>query len=272
MPRIDAATTDVNNWDMNNFHVAAEIAAGEFVSAESTLIASGPPQLRMLAYKNYDSADDIPNEIDNLAPSPTSETGSVFPLGAAENIGLNQAQQVQRIFEIGSVRSYFIPGKVIGNLTIGRILHSGPSLLKAMYAYYMQNNTAAKFRFMHKGIGADLFSNYGFVMPDPDRTLLDLSDLQSQLVAIQSRPGYGDLYLSLASDLFKQPTGIMMYFRNSLNQDFGAVYLETVHVNAHQMSINAGTNVIMEGVTCEFDKLRPVNVTISDYIPAMANA
>lgn len=262
MPRITNATTDINNWDYNRFHVQQEVAGGEFISAESTLLAAGPPTLGMTTYHNYQIDGDT---------IPSTDTGVVFPLGVVENFGMNQAQQVQRIFEIGSSRAYFIPGKVIGTLTIGRVMHSGPSLLKVLYAYYRQTNPQALFQFMHKAFDAELSSNYGFIMPDPDRGLLDLPDLQKMLPAIRDRPGIGELYLNLASDLFKQPTGLMVYFRNSLDQDFGAVYLEQVHVTGHQFSLNASANVLMEGASAEFERVRPVNVSISDYIPAMAN-
>ena len=36
------ATTSVNNWDYHNYHVQQELYGGEFVSAETTLIAAGP--------------------------------------------------------------------------------------------------------------------------------------------------------------------------------------------------------------------------------------
>lgn len=262
MPKTSRATTSMRNWDFNNWHVQAEVEAGEFISAESTLIASGPPKLEHTAYSEYDV---------NQATAPTGDTGVVYPMGILENFGINQAQQIQRIFEIGSTRSYFIVGKTIGHLTLGRVMYSGPSLLKVMYAYYTQNNPNAQFQFMHHALNSELESDAGFIIPDPDRKLLDLPAVQKKLVAIRNRAGYGDLFLNLASDLFKQPTGIMIYFRNALNQDYGAGYFENMHVNAHQMSINAGSNVLMEGVTGEYDRLRPVNVQLSDYVPANAN-
>ena len=262
MPKMNAASTSMRNWDYNNYHVQAEVEAGEFVSAESTLIASGPPKLEHTAYSMY-----FVNEL----TAPVGDTGVVYPMGICENFGVNQAQQIQRIFEIGSTRSYFIVGKTLGTITIGRILYSGPSLLKVLYAYYTQNNPAAKFQFMHHPINSKIQSEYGFIMDDPERKLLDLPEVQKRLVAIRNRAGYGDLFLNLASDLFKQPCGIMLYFRNSLDQDVGASYFETMHINAHQFSINAGSNVLMEGASGEFDRVRPVNVQLSDYMPANAN-
>lgn len=259
--RTSNATTSLNNWDYSRWHIQQEIAAGEFISAETTLLAAGPPSLGMTAYHNY--------QIDGTE-IPAGDTGVVYPLGVIENFGMNQAQQVQRIFEIGSSRAYFIPGKVIGTLTLGRVLHSGPSLLKVMYAYYRQTNPQALFKFMNNAFDSELSSNYGFKIPDPNKGLLDLPDIQKLLLAIREKPGEGDLFMNLASDLFKQPTGLMVYFRNSLDQDFGAIYLEQVHVTGHQFSLNAAANVLMEGASAEFERVRPVNVQISDYVPAMA--
>ena len=37
------ATTSFSNWDFYNFHVQQELVGGQFVSAESTLVAAGPP-------------------------------------------------------------------------------------------------------------------------------------------------------------------------------------------------------------------------------------
>ena len=45
MPLRPDATTSLNNWDFHNHHVQAELLGGEFISAETTLIAAGPPRL-----------------------------------------------------------------------------------------------------------------------------------------------------------------------------------------------------------------------------------
>jgi hypothetical protein len=59
-----------------------------------------------------------------------------------ENVGLSQSKQLQRLFEIGSSRSYFIPGRVIGSITLGRVLYHGPSLLKVLYAHGSSRNVS----------------------------------------------------------------------------------------------------------------------------------
>lgn len=250
----DQATTDVTNWNFNNYHVQRELGGGEFVSSESTLLCAGPPTLSQL------SAFTDPGGVE------TGDSGFVFPVGVLEQLSVNQAQQVQPVYEIGSSRKYSIPGKVIGNIAIGRVLYSQGSLMKVLYAYYKQSNPAAPFRFNHEA--AQTLPN-GQV--NPNRIMLDLPNVQNELPMIKQNQGYGDLWINLNSDLFKQPTGLLLYFRNNLDQDVGAVYVEQAKISSHQFTLSAGANILLESVSMEFDRLRPVNVQLADYVLANAN-
>jgi len=250
MPLRPQATTSFNNWDFHNHHVQEELLGGEFVSAETTLIAAGPPRLTDITggTGGDDATIDTPDEGD-----------MVFPIGVLENVGLSQSKQLQRIFEIGSARSYFIPGRTIGSVTLGRVLYHGPSLLKVLYAHYKQSSADATFNFMHKGKGATVDVG-GVDVPDPNATLLDLPLLQQELHRVKFNPGFDDLWLNLASDIFNQPTGIAIYFRNQLDMTIGAVYLEECYVQGHQMSVSSGSVLIMEGVSLQFDQVRPIRI------------
>jgi len=259
MPRFDNATTDHTNWNFNNYHVQSELTSGEFMSSDSLLVAAGPPQLDMIA-QDLD-ADGTAAEIDS---------GLVFPIGVLEQFSMGQSQQLQPVFEIGSSRAYFIPGKNVGTLQLGRVLFSGPSLLKVLYAYYKQDNPDLELNFMHKAKDAVVAHSGGYVIPDPDRALLELPGVQNGLVAITDRPGYGDFFINLASDLFKQPIGLMVYVKNSLGQPFGAGYIENAYISSHQMNVNAGANILVEACSLQFDRIKPVNVGVSTYIPAGA--
>lgn len=48
-----------------------------------------------------------------------------------QNMGINYAQQIRRIWEIGSRKTYFIAGRPAGNLTIARIV--GPVPLSSAF-------------------------------------------------------------------------------------------------------------------------------------------
>jgi hypothetical protein len=245
MPLRPQATTSFNNWNFHNHHVQEELLGGEFISAETTLIAAGPPRLTDVGNGDTDVSAD--------------EGDLVFPIGVLENVGLSQSKQLQRIFEIGSSRSYFVPGRTVGSITLGRVLYHGPSLLKVLYAHYKQ--TKGDIKFNNKGKGA--LQNIGGVqVPDPNATLLELPALQKELHRVKFNPGYDDLWLNLASDLFNQPTGMAIYFRNQLDVTVGGVYLEECYIQGHQLSISSGSALLMEGVSLQFDQVRPIRLSL----------
>jgi hypothetical protein len=251
MPLRPAATTSFNNWDFHNHHVQSELLGGEFVSAETTLIASGPPRLTDITGGpgGDDQTIDIPDEGD-----------MVFPIGVLENVGLSQSKQLQRIFEIGSSRSYFIPGRTIGSISLGRVLYHGPSLLKVLYAHYKQS--VGDLQFNNDPQGSTI--NVGGVdIPNPNATLLNLPEVQQELHRVKYNPGFDDLWLNLASDLFNQPTGMAIYFRNQLDMTVGAVYLEECYIQGHQMSVSSGSVLIMEGASLQFDRIRPIRMQLA---------
>lgn len=247
MPLRPAATTSFNNWDFHNHHVQEELLGGEFVSAETTLIAAGPPRLSDIV--GGDQTLDTPDEGD-----------MVFPIGVLENVGMSQSKQLQRIFEIGSSRSYFIPGRTIGSLTLGRVLYHGPSLLKVLYAHYKQSAADEADNFLHQG--NDTINVGGVEIPNPNKTLLTLPQLQQELHRVRYSPGFDDLWMNLASDIFNQPTGMAIYFRNQLDMTLGAVYLEECYIQGHQLSISSGSVLLMEGVSLQFDRVRPIRMQL----------
>ena len=122
-------TTSFANWDFQNYHVQQDINMGQFVNAESTLVGAGPPEL--------------PSSVETGGfTATTAATAMVYPIGLLETISLQQSKQMQKIFEIGSSRSYFIPGRVVGSINLGRTFYFGPSLLRVLYAYYKDTEMA----------------------------------------------------------------------------------------------------------------------------------
>lgn len=230
------ATTSFSNWDFYNFNVQQELSGGQFVNAESTLIAAGPP----LASQTGGGG----------------QTGGVYPIGLLESVGIQQSKQLQRIFEIGSSRSYFIPGRVIGSLTLGRTFYFGPSLLRVLYAYY--NHNANGINFGNLPAGATKVVD-GIEVLDPDAQLLDVVD-PSTLHQLRRSPGEDYFFIDLASDLFNQPTGMAIYFKDTNFVSVGAMYLEEVHLQGHQMSISSGSVLIMEGTSAQFDRVVPIKM------------
>jgi len=233
------STTDFQNWDFSNYHVQQELQGGQFVSAETSLIAAGPPELAGTS-----------------AFSSASQVGSVYPIGLIENAGVSQSKQLQKIFEIGSSRSYFIPGRVIGSVSLGRIFYYGPSLLRVMYAYYYNNANGIDIG----TVPADTL----IALPDgsnaisPQARLLDRGG--TAFHKLRMSPGEDHLFINLASDLFSQPTGLAFYFKDANFNSVGAFYLEQVYTQGHQFSISSGSVLIMEGASAQFDRILPIKL------------
>lgn len=232
------ATTSFSNWDFYNFHVQQELIGGQFVNAESTLVAAGPPKANQTAGGG--------------------QVGGIYPIGLLESVGIQQSKQLQRIFEIGSSRSYFIPGRVIGSLTIGRTFYFGPSLLRVLYAYYNHNRNSIEFGNLPAGSTKTVD---GYTVLDPDARLLDVVDPAS-LHELRRSPGEDYFFIDLASDLFNQPTGMAIYFKDANSVSVGAMYLEDCYVQGHQMSISSGSVLVMEGVSMQYDRLVPIKVLV----------
>ena len=91
----DGATTTLQDWNYGSQHVQINLNGSDFVSAQTTLICAGPPRMASVS-------------------SIVSGT-PVLALGVTENFSVQQNQQLQRVFEIGSARSYLIPGPVVGD-------------------------------------------------------------------------------------------------------------------------------------------------------------
>lgn len=234
----DAASlaAGMSDWNFHKYHIQQEVLGGQFINAESSVVASGPPRLTDNAYLEGDG-------------------DAVYPIGLLESFGLNQSRQLQRIFEIGSSRSYFVPGRTMGSVTLGRTFYYGPSLLKVMYAYWngsfdegdsiLGNNDPG-------AVGHDSLLNY------------------KQGRDLFRNPGYGHLLIDLASDLFAQPTGMAIYFKDGNGFTYGGFYLEHCYVQGHQMTVSSGSVLIMEGVSIQYDLLVPLDIGVASE-PAPLN-
>lgn len=223
------ASTSTANWDFSKYKVQQEVTGGQFINAESTLIAAGPPSI-------------------TDANGATVAGEVVYPIGMLETFGLQQSRQLQRIFEIGSSRSYFIPGRTIGSISLGRTFYYGPSLLRVLYAYWNGGTD---------GFNVGTATKTGDFPKDGNAPLLSRNDKNRKL---NRNPGYGYMLIDLASDLFAQPTGMAVYFKDANHDTFGGFYLEECYVQGHQMTVSSGSVLIMEGASLQYDLLVPMNV------------
>lgn len=235
------STTDFSNWDFSNYHVQQELKGGQFVSAETSLIASGPPELGGTG--PYSSV-------------PVGNVGSVYPIGLIENAGISQSKQLQKIFEIGSSRSYFIPGRVVGSVSIGRMFYYGPSLLKVLYAYYY--NDANNIEIGTQPPGTMMALPDGSEALDPAARLLDTGSTTYH--QLRQSPGEDHFYINLASDMFNQGFGLAFYFKDANFNSVGAFYLENTYVQGHQFSVSSGSVLVMEGASAQYDRIVPIKL------------
>lgn len=231
--------TSFSNWNFNQEYVAKGARAGQHVTAASTLVCSGPASL------NSDTS------------TPVESGGvSVFPMGFLQSYAIQQAKQIQRMYEIGSSRAYFIPGRTMGSLSIGRLYYHGKSLLRVLYPTYKSDS----FDMGTKDSGEDYQSSDGDKMEHPSSQLLPPEEGNNYKIKVS--PGEDSLFLNLGSDLFNRPFGMCLYFKNSFNTSVGAVYLENCYIEGHQFSVNSGEIALMEGASAQYDRMVPMKVLV----------
>lgn len=255
-PGSSTAAATLNDWRFHDTHVQTNTLDATAITAESTLIAGGPPMLEQFRESDNtawindvhagiqapetQTIDEDGNPISNNSPIYTTTSDVVFPIGLLETFSLNQAKQVQRVFEIGSARSYFIPGRTVQGLNFGRIFFNGPSLLRCLYAVYKDRDPG----------GSSIASGY---------------ESMTQAVSIpyhaEQNPGFGHFLINLQSDLFNQHFGIGCFFKDVKGRWYGAFYCEMAMVQSHNLSISAGSTLLVEGASAQFDTVRPIDIT-----------
>lgn len=225
-----------SEWSPYEKFVQGGMVDGQFLNAGFTVICAGPPRLA-----NIGGATSVAGAL-------TRGSGAdqmVLPIGVIQNINLSHNRVFNRIFEVGSERSYFISGRTVGQLALARILYHGPSLLRMLYAYYEDviPPTVVEKVFPNTGI-ATVANPHDVIIP----------------------PGYENMFLNLASDLFNQPIGLLMYVRDSNLDTYGAVYMEGSYVPNHTWATDAQGVIVQESAAIQFERAVPVAVSALSLI------
>jgi hypothetical protein len=221
-----------SNWSPYNHFVQAGMVDGRYANAGVTMLAAGPPRLA-----NIGGSTALAGAINNGGQGANQ---IVFPIGLVQNFNLSHTRQFSRIFEIGSERSYFIAGRTIGQIGLGRIYYHGASLLRVLYAYYQDLVPATIVPAMFPNAGASVMSNpHDVVIP----------------------PGYENIYVNLASDLFAQPVGMLMYVRDINLSTLAAVFFEACYIPNHSWATDSQGVLIQESVAVQFERAVPVAVS-----------
>lgn len=216
----------LSEWRPYERFVQGGLVDGQFLSAAFTMLAAGPPRLA-----NIGGA--------SAAGALGTQGDWAMPIGVVQNINLSHNRNFARFWELGSERSYFISGRTMGQVQLSRIMYHGPSLLRMLYAYYQDlvPPTIVPFVFPNSGVA----------------TVANPHD-------VKIPPGYENIFLNLASDLFSQPVGLLMYFRDSNEDTVGALYCEACYVPSHTLATDAGGTVIQESAAMQFERAVPVAV------------
>lgn len=226
--------SSMTTWDpLGSNYVQGGLRDGEYANAQTLLIAAGPPHLA-----------DISGGVGALANKEV-----VYPIGLVTNFGVASNRAFYRIFEIGSDRSYFISGRTISQLTLGRVYYNGPSLLRVLYAYYGDKESlSGKIEPLFKAAGIDA--------------------KKALLHRVQVPPGFDNLWLNLASDLFTQPIGLLLVLKDTNYANptdaqkhiIGLAYMEQVYVPTHNWASDAQGVIIQEQVALQFERIVPIKV------------
>ena len=252
---------NLTDWAPYYNYVQGGMVDGNFASGAFTVVAAGPPRLSAvggaaaLAGGAGGSAAGIASGVTSLlggsslgslvnsginAASGGGSIGQiVYPIGIVQNFNLSQTRAFMRVWEVGSERSYFIAGRNMGQIGLGRIYYSGPSLLRVLYAYYQD--------MMGPVTIPPLWANEGMAT-------------QANPHDVVIPPGYNNIFLNLASDLFAQPIGLMLMIRDVNLNTLGSIYFEACYVPSHTWGVDAQGVVIQEQAGIQYERAVPVQV------------
>lgn len=225
------------DWQPYERYVQPGMTDGAYASGAFTLISAGPPRIGELG------ATAGAGVLDSAETSGTL----TWPIGMVQNFSLSNNSQFNQVFEIGSERSYFVRGRSTGQIQLGRVMYHGPSILRALYA-------ASFLDAVPPATVAPL------TFPDNGPLAGSAAALANNPHNVKRTPGYENLYLNLASDLFMNPIGLLIKTMDSNENTIGAVYAESCVIPSHTFSTDSQGLLIQEQVAIQFERLIPVAV------------
>lgn len=205
------------------------LGEGRFAAGTFTMIAAGPPRLTGIG-GGARAAGDLTGGNADWA----------MPIGIVQNFNMSHNRAFARFWELGSERSYFIPGRTVAQAGLSRVLYHGPSLLRMMYAFYEDQLAPT-------------------LVPHVPPMAGVMAGVQNQH-DVKIPPGFENVYLNLASDLFSQPCGLLVYMKDSNETTLGACYLEETYIPSHSIATDAQGVVIQEQVALQPERVVPIAV------------
>ena len=204
---------------------------GDFVSAESTLLVSGP------------------------SVYPKNDEESLIPIGLVQNATVTQNKQIQQLHEIGSRQMFTVPGRTFASVGIARVLFDGPSLLFAITAFYSGSDIAIP---PHTGS-----SNVDKpTVPYPETTsVVDVNGVPNTVAIVDDTTTSTTLnayWGNLASSVFNKPIGLGFIFMDTESDFYGGIYLEKCYIQSYNMGISAQQTILLENVQIRTTNIRPI--------------
>lgn len=176
--------------------------------------------------------------------SQLTDKGNAIVMGMVQQLSMQQQKQIQEVFEIGSERRYFLDNPHRNMLNMNRALISGPSILKILGSGLLNRGT------LEKGTKAE--------------STLDKSIFQEGNINAAAASEARNLWFNLASDLFTNPLGLMIEFReyhgDGRSTAYGAVYLQNCKVQSHGMSMQSQMWMVQEDVSMLFEHAVPLDI------------
>lgn len=252
------ATTSISSWNSSTKHVEASLRSGRYVNAESCLVFVGPPRITDIGGLNLN----LTRANQNAALNGGTGSDALYPVGMLEQFGLQQVQNVQKMYEIGARRSYQAGGRVQVVGSIGRVLFNGPSLLRALYAYYpnsiaMANGQSIGPGGVKDGISASVLTGGSGLLNTFPPIFFEAGSLAAPDKEINNGLP-ASFFINLMSELFSQPFGIGVIMRDNKKENYGAFYCEDTMITSHSFGISSSSTLITEAVNFQCDAAVPL--------------
>jgi len=220
-------------WDFFQNRVQKGLPQGQFLSGRSTVIGAGPPNILAFAQnKTVLAGDEL-----------------VYLIGLNQQMSIAQASNVQRFFEIGSVRQYFITGHNITTMQMNRILYHGPNLLRAFYAYYSSTSDQTT-------IGP-LLERY------------DTFPIGVNQHTVQIPAGEQNWFINMTSDLFSQPLGLLLMLRDQDELVYGLAYAENCYIDNYVMATDSTSILMTENANVQAERILPIGSGVVELIQTL---
>jgi len=148
-------------------------------------------------------------------------------IGLMQNFQMSQMRQNPTIFEIGSAGKYVVhSSRVGGGIRLARVVYNAANLLASLYPY----------------------------------------DQSTALSAAHGK-AYGKQWLlNLADDLFSEPIGIVVIFRDAKRNIAAGAFFENTMVSDHGLGVASATPNIGENVSLQYERVLPMFTHATDNL------